>query len=217
MKFLLFLFAFFACNAYCQYPSGGGNFPEYKNEQIKSITKLQVNYSYSTENDTLFRFKQEFDENGNMIQENFKCIYDSNCYYRYHYNEYGLLFQVDSIGFWGYGRGYGFSNGDTTYLSELKEYRYTDHGQQLEKEVRIDYDRSEKYTSYYEYNSDGNVTKVMTYAESFELDLTHVLVTLYEYNSDGLIMSKASYDANATEVMTERHLTVKQLYEYEKH
>lgn len=201
--------------AFAQYPSGGGNFPEYKAAQIKSLTRQYVSFSDTTENDTTFRYKQEFDENGNMIQENFKCIYDSNCYYRYHYNEYGFLTAIDSIGFWGYGRGYG--NGDTTFQTVTKDYRSTKHGRQVMKEVRIDHYSNQKHTSFFEYNSEGKVIKEITYGEVFKEKRTYIFVTKYTYNSGGLIISRASYSALSTEIMTEEHLVFKNIYSYEKH
>ncbi len=212
MKFYWLLFSFISCYANAQFPSGGGNFPEYKLAHIESLTKMHIRCSDSTENDTLFRCKQEFDEDGNMVKEHFNCIYDSDCYYRYYYSEEGFLEAVDTIGFFGYGRNYG--TGDTTYQTEIREYRSTIHGRQVIKEVRLNHSIDYKTTSYFEYNENGKVIKETTYSN--REGLTNIFVYLTAYNAEGLIDSESYYSAPTTEIMTEDNLVYKYLYLYEK-
>lgn len=212
MKLYWLLLSFISCHVIAQFPTGGGNFPEYKLAEIESLTKMYVKCSDSTKNDTLFRYRQEFDENGNMIEEHFNCIYDSDCYYRYYYNDEGFLMAVDTNGFFGYGRSYGGS--DTTYQTEIREYRTTIHGQQVVKEVRIDHLRKDKYITYYDYNKDGKSIRETTYFADGEL--TRVLIYVTRYNSDGFVESESYYGGTTAEIMTEDNLVSKFLYLYEK-
>lgn len=193
--FLLSILGIISHTIYAQFPTGGGTFPEYAQKNIKSITKIRIHYSDSLPNDTSFITKQFFNKKGQMIEEVYKCIYDTDCRYEYSYNDEGFLTRIDTNGFFGFG--YGSSGSDTNYHTTTSTYRTFHKTTQLVNEI-INYN-DEKVTRVdtdYFYNSNGNLIKEVSITSNKAPYFIYVSSVVYLYNEAGLLIEKNYLDEN---------------------